>query len=540
MAAPLMAQTSLPEIDLKLIRRNDEYVDSLAQRQISGSADRDRGGIPDRYGLVAAGSIAGFTDAAVASWVTPQSRHHKSNALFERIALGMEWMKRRQLPSGNFDLPITNFDSTPDTGFITHSLAGACLVARQSQANEIHTLIDPILRKAGQALTGGGVHTPNHRWVVCEALAQLHELHGEESYLKRINQWLAESIDIDGDGQYNERSTTVYNAVTNKALTVIAHKLKRWDLLDPVRRNMDAMLYLMHADGEVVTEISIRQDANERGTMNRYWFPLRYLALRDRNGRFAALTRRYEDTSASLTMYLQYPELRTALPADAALPSDFERVFPSVKVARVRRGATSASVLFNGNSRIFTFRHGECVVNAVRFASAFFGKGQFTPEKFERTSDGFMISQSLEGPYYQPLEPVRRVAFDEWATVRPQRRRSEVCRMTYQALVRERRNGFTLELSAEGTDDVPLAVEINLRAGGKLTGCERLPDEPNAWILRRGMAEYRAGTSAVRFGPGLGAHTYTRVRGALPQLPEESVYLCGYTPFRHTLTFEVV
>lgn len=540
MAAPALAQTGSPAIDLKLIQRNDDYVDSLVKRQIAVSGDPHRGGIPDPFGLIAAGTVAGFLDASIASWVSPRSRLHKSPALLDRIKLGVGWLTTHQLPSGNFDLPITNFDSPPDTGFITHSLGGAAYVAKNYQAPEIYALLDPILRKAGRALTVGGVHTPNHRWVVCEALAQLYELHGDEAYVKRIDQWLAETIDINPDGQYNERSTTVYNAVTNKALVVTAHKLKRWDLLDPVRKNLEAMLYLMHADGEVVTEISVRQDANERGTMNRYWFPLRYIALRDKDGRYATLTQRYEETNGSLTMYLQYPHLLAALPESAPIPSDYERVFPYVKAARVRRGKRSASILFNGNSRVFTFRNGDCVVNAVRFASAFFGKGQFLPEEMKRIKDGFVLTQSMEGPYYQPFEPSRVVAADDWGSTRRGRRQTEVCKMTYTATIRETSNGFVLDLLAEGTKDVPLAVEINLRSGGRLTGCEPLAGSPNTWLLKSGMAEFRSGSDTIRFGPGLGAHTYTRVRGALPQLPEESVYLCGFTPFRHSLRFEAV
>jgi hypothetical protein len=99
---------------------------------------------------------------------------------------------------------------------VVHGLGGAAVLARQGGAKQISAAIEPVLRRMGAALVVGGVHTPNHRWVVCEALAQLHELFGEADYLRRIDQWLAEGIDIDGDGHYNERSTTIYNAVTNR------------------------------------------------------------------------------------------------------------------------------------------------------------------------------------------------------------------------------------------------------------------------------------------------------------------------------------
>ena len=539
LALPAAAQPSKPGIDINLVKRHDKSVDSLLARQTTSGDPARLGGLADQYGIYFPHSPAGLLDSAIAAWLTPESAHYRSAELMGRMRLAAGWLARNQLPSGNFDLPTTNFNSPPDTGFVTHSLGGAAILARRNSVNEVSALVEPVLRRMGGALSVGGVHTPNHRWVVCEALSQLNELFGETAYLRRIDQWLAEGIDIDGDGQYNERSTTIYNAVTNRAFVVMAHKLKRWDLLEPVRKNLDAMLYLLHADGEVVTEISSRQDANERGDMSRYWFPLRYMALRDQDGRLSALASRYEASYASLPLYLQYPELSAPLPAVAPLPEDFEKDFPAVRIARVRRGPLSASVVYNGNSRFFTFRHGDCVVNAVRLVSAFFGIGQFTPASFERTKDGFMLAQKLEGPYYQPFNPARRVAPGAWGAVRWERKRSEVCSMSYRAVAREEGKGFSLEIEAGGTDGVPLAIEISLRHDGELGGCVPAPGESDAWLLKDGAATYRTATHAIRFGPGLGAHTWTRLRGALPQLPGRSVYLCGYTPFRHTLRFEV-
>ena len=111
--------------------------------------------------------------------------------------------------------------------------------------------------------------------------------------------------------------------------------------------------------------------------MYRYWFPLRMMAIRDGNGHYAALARRYEARAASLSSYLLYPELRAPLPADQPLPENFSRLMPEAKALRVRRGAISATAVLNGSNRFFTFRNGNAMIEAVRFASAFFGKGQF-------------------------------------------------------------------------------------------------------------------------------------------------------------------
>jgi len=535
--AALAAQPMLShQYDPGLVSRHDDYAGALLSKQITAPDDPNRGNFPDSYGIFFAGSPAGIIDACVAALLCRQSIHFGSSALMDRIRLAAGWMERNQLASGNFDLPTTNFNSTPDTGFITHSLGGAALLARQGSLTEVSALIEPVLRKMAGALAVGGVHTPNHRWVVCEALSQMYELFKEEAYVRRINQWLAETIDIDEDGQFNERSTTIYNTVTDRALTVIAHKLKRPELLDPVRRNLDAMMYLIHPNGEVVTEISTRQDAFERGDMRRYWFPLHYLAVKDNNARYATLARQYAG-HASLSMSMIYPELRQPLPAGAPLPGNYVREMNVINTARIRRGPRSATVLWNRANRFFTFRNGDCVVEGVRFASAFFGKGQFVPASMKKSGDAWVLAQTLEGPYYQPLEPSRPVTAQDYRASVASRRRTEVCQFTQTATIRETASGFEIDITAGGTPNVPVAVEILFRQGTRIDGV-RPASAPDSFLLASGYATAHAGNDSIRVGPGLGVHQWTQLRGAAPKLPGPSVYLCGLAPLRHTLKIE--
>jgi hypothetical protein len=178
------------------------------------------------------------------------------------------------------------------------------------------------------------------------------------------------------------------------------------------------------------------------------------------------------------------------------------------------------------------------VINAVRFATAFFGKGQFVPGSAEQRGDSWHLTQALSAPYYQPLDPPQKVSADDWRSVRGKREQTEVCRMTQSATVTETDKGFRLRLQASGTKDVPLAVEINFREGGKLEGVESAHKVDEGWILPTGIGVYRMGSDRIRFGPGLRSHLYTQVRGAEPKLSGPSVYLTGFTPFDHTLEFE--
>lgn len=64
----------------------------------------------------------------------------------------------------------------------------------------------------------GGVHTPNHRWVICSALSQINALFPDIKYVNRIDEWLSEGIYINEDGHFPERSSN-YSAVVDRTLT---------------------------------------------------------------------------------------------------------------------------------------------------------------------------------------------------------------------------------------------------------------------------------------------------------------------------------
>lgn len=537
-AAPALAAAT-PGGDYALLQQHDHSVESYLRSQVSDRSSRWFGRLPDATGLHHAGTASGALLAYLAAFHHPLSRFHQTAHLRDRIKLSADALAAAQTPDGNFDLLITNFNSPPDTGFIVHSAASAAWLARNAGDREAFGWLEPMLRRAGDGMRKGGVHTPNHRWVVCAALAQLHELFPNGAFVRRIDQWLAESIDLDPDGQFSERSTLVYNPVVCSSLVVMAHKLKRPALLDPVRRNLESLLYLLEPGAEAITEISRRQDQYQRGKPQRSWFALRYLANRDGNGQFAALA---DLLTPNLPAIMEYPELGQPGPARRPLPEDYEKLFPSGEFAHIRRGPMSAHILLTGHSRFLGMRRGNAAIPAVRAAAAFFGQGQFRPETGRREASGaYVLEQNMDAGYYQPLDPPRPVAasVQAWRASWPERKQTEVCEFSLRATIRETPRGIRLRFAAWGTRDVPIALEINFKAGGKLAGVSPAPDAEDAYVLPSGFGSYTFGEDTIRFGPGLAEHHYTQVRGAEPRAGGPSVYLCGYAPFDHTLDFEL-
>src|SRR6185436_1563882 len=135
-------------------------------------------------------------------------------------------------------------------------------VARRSKDPRLvptQEILGKFLLRVGEALVTGGIHTPNHRWVICSALARINSLWAAAKYVDRIDDWLGEGIYQDSDGLFPERSPN-YARVEVNAFTTMARLLNRPALLEPVRRHLLSNLYLLQPDGELETVQSRRQD----------------------------------------------------------------------------------------------------------------------------------------------------------------------------------------------------------------------------------------------------------------------------------------
>ena len=160
------------------------------------------------------------------------------------------------------------------------------------------------------------MHTPNHRWEICKALAHLNHLWPSRRLKARINDWLGEGIDQDPEGEYSERSPNYASEVTNKSLLTIARYADLPKLRSNVRRNLQLTLYRIQPNGEVETVQSRRQDQTGIQDTWKYLTHYRELAIRDRDGRFAAVAGQILDRVAAT----RRPSPPAATPSGSSSP----------------------------------------------------------------------------------------------------------------------------------------------------------------------------------------------------------------------------
>jgi len=548
---------------LRLLKSSDETVLSPAQGR----------------GLGRGGNVA----AMVAAYCSKESAHYRSERLIPLMENASRAFVNAQNPDGTLD--AGNLASPPDTGFVVEGLAASLGVLRgmdEPRLQQTKDTLTKFLLGAGEALVTGGIHTPNHRWVVCCALARINALFPAAKYVNRIDDWLGEGIYQDGDGQFEERSTGIYSRVTDNAFLTISRLLKRPTLLDPVRRNLEMNLYYLHPDGEMETVASRRQDQNMAVSVANYYLQYRYLAIHDNNPRFAAVTRLIQERSNvgfveganPLIYFLDEPLLRKPLPEGGAVPSDYAKVFANSGVARIRRGAVSATVYggsdwplgvasgLASNPTFFTVRNGRAVLESVRMGGQFFSEGVFRSEGLAADRGRYTLHQRFDAPYYQPLPrnlrnprgdykltPARDVRF--WSKLDfPHRQMSNVQVLDQKVTVAENQGSFELHFDITGHSRVAYAVELAFRPGGEFTGSlEEVStrDGGKVYFLKEGVGRYRVGDDAIEFGPGQAEHQQINLsgpsyaaHGATLRARGTCVYITGFTPFQKVVTIKPV
>jgi hypothetical protein len=556
------ASDRLPAVDdlfSRMVVANDKYVSSLLQ---SGRQAMGRRMGHDFASLAAAYAASG-------------SSYYHSQQVVPALEALVKALMSYQAADGT--LNFGNLESPPDTGFLLESLSAGADILAQDNANALHQVngeVKKFIIKAADALAVGGVHTPNHRWVICAALARVNKLYPNKKYIARIRDWLGEGVFIDADGHFPERSQN-YAVVEDNSLITIARLLNLPALLEPVRKNLDMTYYYMEPNGDLVVNDSRRQDQWSGKRMVSFYLHYRYMAIKDKNSKFAGIAKLIEGldgfdeevVNTSLYQFLEEPMFQQPLPEPATPPVDFEKVFPTSSLLRIRRGNTS-STLFGGidwpltiasgrsnSPNFFSYRKGEAMLNYMRLSSNFFSMGYFYSDGLKKNGNQYTLYKKLEVPYYQPLPKNRRKANGDyklspsidnrfWNKMDFENRPvSNVKTLETTIALTELNGSNELNILVSGPAGVPVTLELCFKEGGKLTGVTSGDAENN--FLEKGMGVYEYGGDKITFGPGTGSvkaisglegERYSTHFGSL-RTEGMHVYLSGVTPFQHKLTF---
>lgn len=543
----------------RIIDRIVQQVRQEAAHQVIDPQRDDHGAwIAANYGMASCDHTAsgGALARAVAALLADGSGLEHDAMLFTRVQAGIAFMDRWQRGTGLIDLPKVDFDSPPDTAFLVQVLCPVLELARtkRQQGDEQAVVIDealsPFLERAASGVVGRGFRTPNHRWVVCSALAQAMAMFPDIDAMAYVESILAETIDINADGDYSERSNGIYNSVSNRALRLMADYLDKPALLEPVRANLDLMLYMFHPDGTVVTTGSTRQDRGARMTPGQLADSYFDMAMRDGNGRWAAMADQLAAADEQTKIWPLQPFIAHPAYRDEALPREavsnrYRRLFPASGVWRVREDRLSATATAQHESAL-ALRYGAIDLAAVRVRGNYFHVACFTAGQIEPTSGGVRMLHrgNRQSPPGWDLPLGRAVEFDNPHQGYYQlasdgtRDRWPLPPLDMELAIARVDHGFDLHVATSGgVDRIPMVIEFEFATPGHWEALgAAMPATANQMVvLPTGHGVFHCGADAIRIGPGCDAHRCLNEGAIARSAKGFRVMVPLVTPVRHTI-----
>lgn len=548
------------EIYDRLVAVNDVCVKDGMDNQVLDKASRYYGGVIDQANGIAWPSHGG-TPMVMAIWaaalIDGNSKYYHDKELLSRLELGAAYMLRFQHEDGTISPGWTNVHSPPDTAFVVVGLVqvyelllGQKWELLQKSTDAIRLFLDRTI----PALLTGGCHTPNHRWVMTAALGFMHKLAGMQELWDRGQQWLAEGMDCTDDGEWTERSNGIYNAVSDVMLYHAAKLFKRPELLEPVRRNLHMMSYLVHPNGEVVTDYSGRQDFGQSYDMASYLLVCALMACEDGNALFAAIAKLAGEATKhpgglpnnALIGYLLYPQLRQCTVQPGDLPDNYRvvinrdfprkqylsgmdaaghggRIFHSrlhpdfgAPVARQREGGTSVTVMTETHS-FFALRHGAARLLAVQIATSF-EPGFVKMEHMDIREGGYLLSASESKGYYGPvpkdsLPDTASAGISPWYLL-PHHLREITHEQNHSITVElsEQADGWRLHLNCVEPEGMMAQVTFVFGDDGTFSGASLTPFAEEALFWPEGTVRYEAAQDWIEITGGAQEHLAKEIR----------------------------
>lgn len=546
----------------RLLKANDNSVERLLKMMSSFQQRQNYRNLSSSFSILSA------------AFSYPKSLYYGSNDVLNALDRIMDKLLELQYPNGTLDSG-GNRKSPPDTAFLIDSLYPAALILKENDSEEIvlvKTKLDEFLLAAGEGIRTGGVHTPNHRWEISSVLAKLYKLYGDKKFVERIDEWLAEGIYQNSDGNFPERSRN-YAVVENQAFITIGEILNRPELFEIVSRNLVANYYYMELDGELVSLDSRRQDQYKPISSVRTYSLYRYMAIHEKSDFFASIAKEIESFENFDRNYLNnaFPHfisssiLKREMPKGQTLSTTFTKHFKESDLVRIKRGDITASI-FGGNDlpltvasgrscnpTFFTFRKRSAILEYARLSTSFFSTGYVRSEGLQKEGNRYTLNEKKEAYYYYPMPENKRNEKGDykltpsldgrfWSKMDFESRPKETMTLESKMVIEEIENSFKIDIEVVGAENVEVTLDLCFKDGGNFEGAIQGENEKD-FFLEGEFAKYTIGSDTIEVGPGKYEHSnidgldgevYSTHFGSIKG-EGQHLYITGLVPFKHSL-----
>lgn len=553
-----------------IVRSTEKMVEDYLAKQVKDSSRPDYGRMPSE--IIEGKLTIYLLTNAVCLYFCKESRYYKDEKLFDAIKTGLSFIERWQRDDGSLDYPSCNFYSAPDTSFCFRRLYGAWNIlekhAQTEEEKELENRYLILLLRCIPILLYGGFHTPNHRWAVMSVLftlANVVEQNGQlalevprypkeyfsedqiphtveelvQKLRDRANQYLAEGIDGDEDGEYAERSTGNYNAVVDKSLILAYEATGDEKFLGYVERNLNMMLYYIDGDDTIFTQNSTRQDHGTKQYADKYFYLYTYMADKTGNPLFDAAAHkiikdnmeRADLAQDCMYIFMMYDWLLDYEFKGYGFLPEYRKFFRGSQVLRVKKENYVYSVL--NNKAAFLFLKFGSLPIGLRIGESYCDIRNFIPKSIEVKDNGCVLKAEAGGWYYQPFKEDQGTS-DWWDMDHTKRDKIHTSKVAITVTLSELENGLDIHVKAEGMSGLPLRVELDIPAGVVLeneTMC-LTAGKGESMILRGGELNLHEGAQKIVIGPGYGTHAFKgHYSGEERNEYGYSIFLNDYTPY---------
>lgn len=507
-----------------IMEATESFVKKAMGVQVLDDLSPDYGGFPCPDILVCEPLAAAnaFTTMTV-MFFSRDSDYYHSLDLLQRIKLALGFIIRSQHEDGTIDSYITgDINSISSLAYAMCSLLKAYkFFAREVVDREILNSLELFLKRGIKAIKSQSCPIASQRWIEASVLVEFEKIFLDHLAVSKAEDYLNNSVEINHDGLYSDRSPT-QSMTSNAMLLNIAKRLNKPYLIENVRRNLNFSLYNFYPNGEIVTEYSLKLQA-ELKTPQGYgvW---KEMSIIDHNGYYASAAdmvldeylsnmqdgyivdhssnnssnyrkeggSRFFATSSIGELLIVEDEFNNDAVHRISLPCHYKKVFPNSNIARFQNGKTGATIIGN-SSILMTAYNGQAIIDGFRIRYAYYGQRDFLPKKLEVATKSYILRD-----WFNQWQPALNYERTEPANVD----------LRIIAEFTPKENGIDIDISATGQKGIPLQLEFGVRNHGKLflNNCEYdMRDIENIFMLQ-GDAIIRSGDDQLMVRGGVVQH----------------------------------